>query len=98
MQGVGVEGDKDDLRPFLGCDAPIPAEEVGDVVEHLVLHHEGGAADDIHVVLDRHLGEKLQVLGRELGELPGCGSGRVLGMKDSNWVVSNSGSRTKSDL
>ena len=52
----------------------VAAEQVADVVQDFVFHHEMRAADDIDVVLDGHLGEQFQVGLGELRQLTSCQS------------------------
>jgi hypothetical protein len=79
------------------ADRPVAAEQVGDVVEVLVLQGEVRAADDVDVVLDRQVGEEVEVLRRVLGELAG-GLGRVRpgSISERSCVVNSSGNTTKS--
>ena len=60
-----------DVDLVLLADRAVAPKEVGDVVQRVVFDHELRTADDVDVVLDRHLGEELQVLRRELGQLAG---------------------------
>ena len=57
-----------DVDLVLLVQPPIPVEEVGDVVEDVVLDGQVGPAEDVDVVLDRHPREELEVLGRVLVE------------------------------
>jgi hypothetical protein len=75
------------VQLVLLADGAVAAEQKGHVVQPLVLHHEVRAADHVAVVLDRHVREELEVLRRELGDLPRrrCPAGSPRRRTSTDW-------------